>query len=176
MELYLHSPNTPSYRGAQLWYRDNTWCVDFLRSFSLPCLSSCPVVLVPFLSAFNNSCLTSSSDNVNALLIRQLLHLSYEAGQNQRCVQSLCVFRKSVWTVFLHSDNTMYTLPCDVYNIYMTAFVSQETYVMPKCSPIAKFQSWNANIFMEFVCNQGCQPMAHGISSCGHFNVSVSYS
>jgi len=37
VELYLHSPNTPSWRGAQLKHRDN---FTFYLYLYTPCLSA----------------------------------------------------------------------------------------------------------------------------------------
>jgi hypothetical protein len=37
MELYLHSPNTPSWRGAQLKHRDNFAFTFFVFVYSFDC-------------------------------------------------------------------------------------------------------------------------------------------
>jgi hypothetical protein len=82
VELYLHSPSTPSWRGAQLKYRDNfTFNLPYIRKLLKSCSSHTPVSYTSPASVFPPP-MSTSPPAFLLLLLRILSHSSSSSSSS----------------------------------------------------------------------------------------------
>jgi len=100
VELYLHSPNTPSWGGAQLKHRDNFTCTFYLKTLRL--LSFILVLIVEFvLPVFICSviCFGAATPEQNKEIIQNRTAVSH-FPRGCSCGQTQHVFRYSLTCMF----------------------------------------------------------------------------